>query len=741
MELKSSCARMMKKLLWNWWFIALLLILLGPLSVVPQSAPPNPLGMGIALMQDGDYSAAITALTPIAQNTNSLYQSGRAHFLLGFSHHNLKQYDDARLHYQQVASAQPLLKHYAVYYTGRTYKDTGQLSQAADIFEGLAGLNPIGTLKARALMQLTRCHRALGNAQSTLDSLDELSRSNGIKDSWFTERIYLRGWALLRLGRISESATQFKKLYIEYPTTGYATKAGKMLYSEAAFSGRGDPLSMEDKLDRIEKLMDKNHATKALKELDPLIKAAELNNDTRLIPRLYKQRAMALYKARKSTDAIAAFKRAKAAIPGKDLSCDYYLAQSLVRLDRDEEALDIFKDIYLNHSNDYWAPLALERTAKLSRVLGKHDQALAAYQKLARDYPRHEKTAENMFAMGWVHYLKGEYQTALDYFTKVPDLKGEPTLNARKLYWTARTYERLGDPAKAWPLDHRILKDYWKTGYAFLLTHYIGKPDIVSNSPRKSLPQASPKPPWPQLILARELVAIGMREDAVQELKMAEKDIGSDRYYALEISRLHLAMGDYFRSEMLIYKNFIRDISALPNSDPELYRLTYPLAYAEWVKPYALKYRLDPFMVLSLMRAESTYRAGIRSPAGAVGLMQIMPATGKGIARELGEPNYYTDRLEDPELNIRFGTYYMRQMLDRAPSSGPDNSIDKWIDTFCSYNAGDFNLRKWRKRHPGARPDEFIEQIPFSETRNYVIRIMGFYHVYERVYPAGVVTP
>lgn len=152
-----------------------------------------------------------------------------------------------------------------------------------------------------------------------------------------------------------------------------------------------------------------------------------------------------------------------------------------------------------------------------------------------------------------------------------------------------------------------------------------------------------------------------------------------------------------------------------------VYTLIYPRFFLPMVKTEAANRAVDPYFVYAVMRQESTFNPGIISPAGAIGLMQIMPATGKTIARELKEP-FSTDSLFSPAVNIRFGAYYLSQLLDQFNENE--------VLALASYNAGPTNAMGWYLRNKDKEFDLFVEDIDFSETRNYVKKVLGNYWFY-----------
>jgi soluble lytic murein transglycosylase len=161
---------------------------------------------------------------------------------------------------------------------------------------------------------------------------------------------------------------------------------------------------------------------------------------------------------------------------------------------------------------------------------------------------------------------------------------------------------------------------------------------------------------------------------------------------------------------------------ALP--DP-LWRILYPLSFEETLRAETARNGLDPALVAALIWQESTFDPSAVSAAGARGLMQIMPPTGRELARGL-RLRYRIDMLHEPDRGIQMGTRYLRRMVD-----GFGGRVDKAL---AAYNAGPSRVGSWARARPGQTPEEFIEGIPFHETRSYVMTILANREHYRRIY-------
>jgi soluble lytic murein transglycosylase-like protein len=161
-----------------------------------------------------------------------------------------------------------------------------------------------------------------------------------------------------------------------------------------------------------------------------------------------------------------------------------------------------------------------------------------------------------------------------------------------------------------------------------------------------------------------------------------------------------------------------------------VWTLNYPAAFAPHVWRAAWEHDLDPLLMLAVMRVESRYRHDAISRAGAMGLVQIMPATGHRVAALMGDTEFRVDRLLEPGLNIRMGTFYLGKLMERFGDR-------QFALAVGSYNGGPHNIGRWLADKTGMPFEEFIEEIQFHETRVYTQRVLEYYAVYCELYGNG----
>jgi soluble lytic murein transglycosylase len=210
------------------------------------------------------------------------------------------------------------------------------------------------------------------------------------------------------------------------------------------------------------------------------------------------------------------------------------------------------------------------------------------------------------------------------------------------------------------------------------------------------------------------LISLDMRAEAVTELTALCRQLSSpaDLLYS---ASLFQNLGEFRRSVSLVAR--------VPYSE-KLHRYWYPIAFWDKVQEAARRNSLDPYIILSVMREESRFDQTAKSPAGAYGLMQLMPQTAYRLDRHVNLGIHRPSQLTDPGNNISLGAYYLKALSEEFPSLAY---------ALAAYNAGEYAVRSWQQRFPHREVDEFIEDIPYAETRNYVKKVLTSYYQYRRI--------
>jgi soluble lytic murein transglycosylase-like protein len=241
--------------------------------------------------------------------------------------------------------------------------------------------------------------------------------------------------------------------------------------------------------------------------------------------------------------------------------------------------------------------------------------------------------------------------------------------------------------------------------------------------------------PRPELQLVDDLLKVGMKESAQRQLN----SISWTNYEAEDsfaaASRLAWMLNDYQPTRRLKFRNF-SSLRFLPSGWWDLlkhqkthlneWKVYFPLAFRKMVENVTEKVSVSKYLLLSIMRAESFYNKDARSGVGARGLMQIMPYTAVKIAKLLGDSDFEVASLSEPEVSIGYGGYYLKKLLNYY-SENPYVAV-------AAYNAGPIAVNRWLAACVDCSADEFVETIPYRETRHYVREVIRNYAQYLRIY-------
>ena len=393
----------------------------------------------------------------------------------------------------------------------------------------------------------------------------------------------------------------------------------------------------------------------------------------------------------------------------------FWLAKSLERQEQNDRAYTLYLELAGEGRKQEYADDALMEAGGLRRSLGAYQDAAAAYDRVAKVNPESKFLPRAYWEAGWCRYLGGEHARAAESFK--PLLKDEQH-REKALYWLGRSLERTAAAdAEGY---YRTLLDEYPAG--FYATWHRGRKGIPDQrEPLGARTALNELPQLPGYDKPRLLASLGLMEEARAEMAAARKKAGDKKGLFPGLARIYLELQEYGSAIALFLQNrpVKWDKASLP-----LWTAGYPLAYGETVAQHAAGNGLSEGLVYALIRAESGFAPTIKSPAGAIGLMQLMPATAKQTAREKGEFN--PARLTVPEYNIKLGTRHLRDLLQDYKGEE--------VYAIAAYNAGAAAVDRWRKGMKGVALDEFVESIPYQETRDYVKKVYASSATYRRLY-------
>jgi soluble lytic murein transglycosylase len=225
------------------------------------------------------------------------------------------------------------------------------------------------------------------------------------------------------------------------------------------------------------------------------------------------------------------------------------------------------------------------------------------------------------------------------------------------------------------------------------------------------------------------LLSVGLNREAMGELQYAQRIWGDSPQLQATIALTHRRIGNVRAGINAMKRAYPQYLSEQGHLLPvEARKVLFPLDYWPLIRRHSGQRGLDPYLIAALVAQESTFDADVRSSANAYGLMQIVPSTGRRLARTLGIRRFSTSKLTDPDINVRMGTLYYKNLVNQF---GGDHYA------LASYNAGESRVVRWIAERGELPRDEFIDDIPFPETQNYVKKILGTAEDYRLLYPAS----
>ncbi|MGB6334969.1 MAG: lytic transglycosylase domain-containing protein [Thermoanaerobaculia bacterium] len=354
----------------------------------------------------------------------------------------------------------------------------------------------------------------------------------------------------------------------------------------------------------------------------------------------------------------------------------------------------------------------------------RFEEAMEELRELRRLEPADTTGARHLWREGWSEYTQRNLSGAIGYWSELEGLYPESRFARSGGYWAARAHERLGNTARAHSLYQALTASDTTDFYRRLALSRLGsQPEPDSSS------ASTPTEPWPQdplLARARWLTDLALDELALMELEGLESQSDARAFQGLKAVVLE-RLGQRRESIHSLSMTFPALGGPHQASIPiEARQMYYPLDFQELVNRHAEAHNLPPTLVLAMIRQESAFDPSARSWAGARGLMQLMPATGRELASRLGV-KYTTARLSDPDFSIRLGTTYFSQVLEMFEGNE--------VLALAGYNGGPYRIKRlWRKSGSNAELDYFVEGLSLPETKTYVKRILLFADSYRQLY-------
>ncbi|MCG2789541.1 MAG: tetratricopeptide repeat protein [Actinomycetia bacterium] len=433
----------------------------------------------------------------------------------------------------------------------------------------------------------------------------------------------------------------------------------------------------------------------------------------------------------------------------------YFLGRAFTSLGQEDNSISYYQKVLAKYPQGNYADDSLYRIGRIYFLRGDLESAAASYEKIVNNYPGGDKISDAYWELGWIQFRGGDYNNAKNTFRGMKVKFKGSSIGEKAMFWEARCLQKLGENEAAANIYREIIESKTYTYYTFASQRSLKSMGVEYDIPKIDNTVYPDNPKIDTLLpeiyqdienintgssgsgqdgkfthidKAKELLTLEFYSSASKEIEAGSGEFEQDNLRILEISTLYLKAKDYLNSQRLIAKYFSKLKSNLNNPYKDyVYYLLYPYGFKEYIDKYSGQFNVDPLFVLAVIREESRFQPDAGSYAGALGLMQIIPKTGKGIASQLGISKFSNQMLLDPEMSIRMGSYYLSRQLE---------SFNQNKYYACgAYNGGPGSMSKWLSSWGDKGIDEFIEYVSYDETRNYIKKVMGSYFFYQMLYP------
>jgi soluble lytic murein transglycosylase len=684
--------------------------------------------MARQLIQDRT-PAAYNAVESYARRHSKGDAGSLAWLVLGYAHfldHDLPKAIDA---FSRAKPQAGDLGDYADYYLASSYFQAGRSSEAMASLSDFATRYPESLLLRDARVLYANVLVSDNRAQEAILLLEKDRQPQR------ADIELLLGRAYAATGDSAKAATTLGNLLTTMPLSPESTQAEIELRKFTA-EQQASAVGFNGRRTRADLLMRGKRFSDAAIEYRNLLAEAGPND----LPQLQLALASALRRSGQSKEARKILEALPSGTPEFNAERLFNLGEAARTMDDDDGFLKILGDLRQTAPTSPWLEQSLLSAGNIFLLRRDYDKAIDAYRELQQRFPSANRAPYAHWKVAWLSLRQGRKAEAKGLFEQQIALYPSSSEIPAALYWRGRLAEEDNDLPMAQACYQKLNQRFRNYYYGELARQRLAKLKLTEDPPHLALLDRVPAidanskieaddPPTDSLRYQKSqlLANCGLLDFAVRELQAASKE--EDGSWApAEAARLYQEAGRYDMAIEALKRSvpnyFAVDLPALPRP---YWEALFPKAYWAELKKYSSQNSLDPYLVASLIRQESEFNPNAVSRANAVGLMQLLPKVGKGVAKQEKIRHFSSQQLFNPTINMQLGTRYFRAMVDK---------FGAFEYALAAYNAGSDRVDDWLAQGKYRDPQEFVESIPFTETREYVQAIMRNTSVYRQLYGA-----
>ncbi|HEX4543147.1 MAG TPA: transglycosylase SLT domain-containing protein, partial [Candidatus Acidoferrum sp.] len=620
-----------------------------------------------------------------------------------------------------------LLREYALYWTAQAQFALHRSAEAYKVLLTLQHDYPNTVLREQFLQAFAPAAVQTGHAQEAIDALNGYSPTSSKP-----ELLVERARAYQAVHQLPRAAKDYQTIFYKFPLSDEAKPAGAALTPIMHALGREYTYPGVELQEQRAQIFYGAHKWKeARAEFEKVVTMLkDPENPARQRAQL--RVAECRVQPKGSPSLIAALKT-----PDLDVDAErlYALSQAYRTAKKESEMFAALNSLAQTYPVSKWNEDGLMAAGNYHWVELEREKAAAAYQRVLDSFPNGKNAYNCEWRIAWVAYL--DHQPDADDRLTNFLLKNPTSANAvDALYWLGRNSERAGNLAHARSFYNKAADRFPQTYFGNAAAARLAKIGPGEENPAEFLEKIPPPPalrpfdePIPVAAEDRWARALALRTiafdpSAEQELKNAYFATSSPRFL-LEAAQAAFDQG-HFGAGMAYARIVIPSVDSRKFSDVSVlgWKALFPLPYEAALRREAAKNSFDPMFAAGLIRQESTFQADAVSPKNAVGLMQVLPKTGRLLARQI-KVSYVKNKLFDPDYNIELGMVYIANLVQQF------GSLE---GAAAAYNAGEDRIAAWKAERNYEELPELVESIPFTETRDYVQIVLRNAQLYRMIY-------
>jgi soluble lytic murein transglycosylase len=681
---------------------------------------------GLARELHNGAPGAYEKLSAFAVKHTTNVSGARAALALGYEEYS-KNRAAQGLGWLLKAQNDTLLREYALFWTAQAQRALGRNADAYKVLQTIQKDYPNTAMREPLLEAFAPTAVQLGHTQEAIDALEAYS-ATASKPTLLFDRAH----AYQAAHQLARAAKDYQTVFYKFPLADEAKPAGSVLSQLMHALGKEYVYpGVELQEQRAQAFYDAHKWKEARAEFEKLL--------TMLKDPANPARQRAQLRVAECRVQLKGSSSLIAAVNTPDLDVDaerlYALSQAYRTAKKETEMFNALNTLAKNYPESKWNEDGLMAAANYHWVELEREKAAVAYQRVLDSFPNGKYAFNCEWRIAWVAYLNR--QPDADNRLSTFLLKYPASANSvDALYWLGRNAERGGNAARGRSYYGKAVERFPQTYFGNAAAARLAKLGPGEENPAELLEKIPPPPllrPFDEPIppaaedrwaRAQALRAIAFDSSAEQELKNAYFATASPRFL-LEAAQAAFDQGHYgagMAYARIIVPNFdARKINEVPVA---AWKALYPLPYEAALRREAARNDFDPMFAAGLIRQESTFQADAVSPANAIGLMQVLPKTGKLLARQL-RVRYTRDKLFEPDYNIEIGMAYIAGLVRQT------GALEY---AAAAYNAGEDRIASWKSERNYEEIPELVESIPFTETREYVQVVLRNTAVYRMIY-------